>query len=158
MKEVNINAEERALRAKEYFNNGYNCAQSVALAYADITTLDEKMVATITASFGGGLGRLREVCGAVSGMAFVASFISPCPMADNAEAKKANYALVQEFAEQFRQKNGNIVCRSLLGLDRLKDEPTPSARTAEYYKKRPCAEYVYDAALIVGEYLANKSF
>lgn len=158
MKEVNINAEERALRAKEYFNNGYNCAQSVALAYADITTLDEKMVATITASFGGGLGRLREVCGAVSGMAFVASFISPCPMADNAEAKKANYALVQEFAEQFRQKNGNIVCRSLLGLDRPKDEPTPSARTAEYYKKRPCAEYVYDAALIVGEYLANKSF
>ena len=158
MKEVNINAEERALRAKEYFNNGYNCAQSVALAYADITTLDEKMVATITASFGGGLGRLREVCGAVSGMAFVASFISPCPMADNAEAKKANYALVQEFAEQFRQKNGDIVCRSLLGLDRPKDEPTPSARTAEYYKKRPCAEYVYDAALIVGEYLANKSF
>lgn len=158
MKEVNINAEERALRAKEYFNNGYNCAQSVALAYADITTLDEKMVATITASFGGGLGRLREVCGAVSGMAFIASFISPCPMADNAEAKKANYALVQEFAEQFRQKNGNIVCRSLLGLDRPKDEPTPSARTAEYYKKRPCAEYVYDAALIVGEYLANKSF
>ena len=158
MKEVYINAEERALRAKEYFNNGYNCAQSVALAYADITTLDEKMVATITASFGGGLGRLREVCGAVSGMAFVASFISPCPMADNAEAKKANYALVQEFAEQFRQKNGHIVCRSLLGLDRPKDEPTPSARTAEYYKKRPCAEYVYDAALIVGEYLANKSF
>lgn len=158
MKEVYINAEERALRAKEYFNNGYNCAQSVALAYADITTLDEKMVATITASFGGGLGRLREVCGAVSGMAFIASFISPCPMADNAEAKKANYALVQEFAEQFRQKNGNIVCRSLLGLDRPKDEPTPSARTAEYYKKRPCAEYVYDAALIVGEYLANKSF
>lgn len=158
MKEVYINAEERALRAKEYFNNGYNCAQSVALAYADITTLDEKMVATITASFGGGLGRLREVCGAVSGMAFVASFISPCPMADNAEAKKANYALVQEFAEQFRQKNGYIVCRSLLGLDRPKDEPTPSARTAEYYKKRPCAEYVYDAALIVGEYLANKSF
>lgn len=156
MKEVNINAEERALRAKEYFNNGYNCAQSVALAYADITTLDEKMVATITASFGGGLGRLREVCGAVSGMAFVASFISPCPMADNAEAKKANYALVQEFAEQFRQKNGNIVCRSLLGLDRPKDEPTPSARTAEYYKKRPCAEYVYDAALIVGEYLVKQ--
>ncbi len=150
-----INAEERALRAKEYFNNGYNCAQSVALAYADITNLDEEMVAKITASFGGGMGRLREVCGAVSGMAFLASFISPCPSADNAEAKKANYALVQEFAEQFRQQNGNIVCRSLLGLDRPKDEPTPSPRTAEYYKKRPCAEYVYDAALIVGEYLAK---
>ena len=153
MENITINAEERAARAKEYFNQGYNCAQSVALAYADITNLDEEMVAKITASFGGGLGRLREVCGAVSGMAFLASFISPCPSADDADAKKANYALVQEFAEQFRQQNGNIVCRSLLGLDRPKDEPTPSPRTAEYYKKRPCAEYVYDAALIVGKYL-----
>ncbi len=155
MENITINAEERAARAKEYFNQGYNCAQSVALAYADITNLDEEMVAKITASFGGGLGRLREVCGAVSGMAFLASFISPCPSADDAEAKKANYALVQEFAEQFRQQNGSIVCRSLLGLDRPKDEPTPSPRTAEYYKKRPCSEYVYDAALIVGKYLAK---
>ena len=155
METIKINAEERAARAKEYFNQGYNCAQSVALAYADITSLDEEMVAKITASFGGGLGRLREVCGAVSGMAFLASFISPCPSADDAEAKKANYALVQEFAEQFRQQNGSIVCRSLLGLDRPKDEPTPSPRTAEYYKKRPCSEYVYDAALSVGKYLTK---
>ena len=107
-------------------------------------------------SYGGGMGRLREVCGAVSGMAFLASFISPCPTKDNAEAKKANYALVQEFAEAFRKQNGAIVCRTLLGLDRPKDEPTPSARTAEYYKKRPCADLVYDAALIVGNYLQNK--
>ena len=155
METIKINAEERAARAKEYFNQGYNCAQSVALAYADLTNLDEEMVAKITASFGGGLGRLREVCGAVSGMAFLASFISPCPSADSTEAKKANYALVQEFAEQFRQQNGNIVCRSLLGLDCPKDEPTPSPRTAEYYTKRPCSEYVYDAALIVGKYLAK---
>ena len=153
MNKLKIEAEERALRAKEFFNQGYNCAQAVALAYADITGLDESTVAKITASFGGGMGRLREVCGAVSGMSFLASFISPCPTADNAEAKKANYTLVQHFAEQFRQQNGNIVCRSLLGLDHPKDEPTPSARTAEYYKKRPCSEYVYDAALIVGKYL-----
>ena len=153
MDSVKFCAEERAERAKAFFNEGYNCAQSVAMAYADIANLDEKMVATITASFGGGMGRLREVCGAVSGMAFVASFLSPCHTADNAEAKKANYALVQLFAEQFRQQNGNIVCRSLLGLDRPKDEPTPSPRTTEYYQKRPCAEYVYDAALIVGKYL-----
>ena len=155
MSDIKINPIERAERAKALFNEGYNCAQSVALAYADITPLDEQMVATITASFGGGLGRLREVCGAVSGMAFVASFISPCPTSTDAVAKKQNYALVQEFAEKFRQQNGNIVCRSLLGLDHPKDDPTPSARTAEYYKKRPCAEYVYDAALIVGEYLAK---
>ena len=156
MSVIKINGEERALRAKEYFREGYNCAQSVALAYADITALDEQMVATITASYGGGMGRLREVCGAVSGMAFLASFISPCPTKDNAEAKKANYALVQEFAEAFRKQNGAIVCRTLLGLDRPKDEPTPSPRTAEYYKKRPCADLVYDAALIVGNYLQNK--
>ena len=156
MKVTNINAEERAKRAKEFFNNGYNCAQSVALAYADITPLSEEMVATITASFGGGIGRLREVCGTVSGMAFLASFISPCPTADNAEAKKANYSVVQEFAEAFRKQNGAIVCRTLLGLDHPKDEPTPSARTAEYYKKRPCGDLVYDAALIVGKYLENR--
>ena len=155
MLSIEINPEERALRAKEYFNQGYNCAQAVALAYADITALDESTVAKITASFGGGMGRLREVCGAVSGMSFLASFISPCPTADNAEAKKANYTLVQHFAEQFRQQNGNIVCRALLGLDHPKDEPTPSPRTTEYYKKRPCSEYVYDAAKIVGEYLAK---
>ena len=153
MSDIKINAEERALRAKEFFNQGYNCAQAVALAYADITALDERTVATITASFGGGMGRLREVCGAVSGMSFLASFISPCPTAEDGEAKKANYALVQKFAEEFRQQNGNIVCRSLLGLDRPNDEPTPSPRTAEYYQKRPCAEYVYDAALIVGKHL-----
>ena len=155
MDSVKFCAEERAERAKAFFNEGYNCAQSVAMAYADIANLDEKMVATITASFGGGMGRLREVCGAVSGMAFVASFLSPCPTADNAEAKKANYALVQLFAEQFRQQNGNIVCRSLLGLDRPKDEPTPSPRTTEYYQKRPCAEYVACAARIVAEHLAK---
>ena len=140
MDSVKFCAEERAERAKAFFNEGYNCAQSVAMAFADITPLDEQMVATITASFGGGLGRLREVCGAVSGMTMVAGFLSPCPTADDPAAKKANYALVQHFAEKFRATNGAIVCRTLLGLDHAKDEPTPSPRTAEYYKKRPCAE------------------
>lgn len=153
MKSVKIDAEQRALRAKEYFQKGYNCAQSVALAYADITELDERTIAKLTASFGGGMGRLREVCGAVSGMSFMANFISPCPVADDNAAKRANYSLVQGFAEQFRKQNGAIVCRTLLGLDRPKDEPTPSERTPEYYKKRPCADLVYDAAKIVGEYL-----
>ena len=152
-----INIEERVEKAKRLFREGgYNCCQAVVLAYNDLLGLDDETAAAISSGFGGGMGRLREVCGAVSGMAFVASFLSPCPTADNAEAKKANYALVQEFAEQFRQQNGNIVCRSLLGLDRPKDEPIPSPRTAEYYKKRPCADLVYDAALIVGEYLQNR--
>ena len=151
-----IDAVARATRAKELFLEGYNCSQSVAMAYADITELSEEMVAKIAASFGGGMGRLREVCGAVSGMALLAGFISPCSSSGDATAKKANYALVQHFAEAFRQQNGAIVCRTLLGLDHPKDEPTPSARTAEYYKKRPCADLVYDAALIVGKYLQEK--
>ena len=143
-------------KAKDYFLQGYNCAQSVAMALASTVGMNEDDMRALSNPFGGGFCRLREVCGAVSGMAFVASFVSPCPTADNAEAKKANYALVQEFAEKFREKNGAIVCRTLLGLDRPKDDPTPSARTAEYYKKRPCADLVYDAALIVGRYLQNR--
>ena len=125
----------------------------VVLAYADIIGLEPTLAATISAPFGGGMGRLREVCGAVSGMTMVAGFLSPCPTADDPAAKKANYALVQRFAEAFREQNGAIVCRTLLGLDHAKDEPTPSPRTAEYYRKRPCAELVGDAARIVGEYL-----
>lgn len=151
-----IDVAARAKRAKELFLEGYNCAQAVALAYADITGLDEATLAKVAAPFGGGMGRLREVCGAVSGMTLLAGFIAPCPTNTDAAAKKANYTLVQEFAEQFRTKNGAIVCRTLLGLDRPKDEPTPSERTAEYYKKRPCADLVYDAAETVGNYLKGR--
>ena len=146
-----INAEERALRAKAYFNEGYNCAQSVALAYADIANLDERTVATITASFGGGMGRLREVCGAVSGMTMVAGFLSPNAQPNDNDNKKKLYSLVQSLAEEFRAENGAIVCRELLGLAQQKDDPTPSPRTGEYYKRRPCAYYVEIAARIVGE-------
>ena len=152
-----IDIEQRVTKAKELFNSGYNCCQSVVLAYADIIGLEPTFAATISAPFGGGMGRLREVCGAVSGMTMVAGFLSPCPTADDPAAKKANYALVQRFAEAFREQNGAIVCRTLLGLDHAKDEPTPSPRTAEYYRKRPCAELVGDAARIVGEYLVENS-
>ena len=151
-----VNVEERVERARTLFRSGYNCCQSVVLAYADLTGFDESTAATVAAPFGGGMGRLREVCGAVSGMTMIAGFLSPAPTNDNPEAKQRNYALVQEFAEAFRKRNGNIVCRRLLGLDRDKDEPTPSPRTAEYYRKRPCVEYVGDAARIIGEYL-NKA-
>ncbi len=153
---MDIDVEKRAKRAKELFLAGYNCSQSVVLAYADIIGQDEHLLATVAAPFGGGMGRLREVCGAVSGMTLLAGFLSPSPTADNATAKRENYALVQSFAESFRQKNGAIVCRTLLGIDRPKEEPTPSPRTAEYYKKRPCADLVYDAAEIVGNYLKNR--
>ena len=148
---MKVNPQERAEQAREYFTSGYNCAQSVFLAYQDITGIDEVLAATISAPFGGGMGRLREVCGAVSGMTMVAGFIAPNSQPNDNENKKNCYATVQALAEEFRAENGSIVCRELLGLAQQKDDPTPSPRTEEYYKRRPCAEYVAIAARIVGE-------
>ena len=148
---MKVNPQERAEQAREYFTSGYNCAQSVFLAYQDITGIDEVLAATISAPFGGGMGRLREVCGAVSGMTMVAGFIAPNSQPNDNENKKNCYATVQALAEEFRAENGSIVCRELLGLAQQKDDPTPSPRTGEYYKRRPCAEYVTIAARIVGE-------
>ena len=148
---MKVNPQERAEQAREYFTSGYNCAQSVFLAYRDITDIDEVLAATISAPFGGGMGRLREVCGAVSGMTMVAGFIAPNSQPNDNENKKNCYATVQALAEEFRAENGSIVCRELLGLAQQKDDPTPSPRTGEYYKRRPCAEYVAIAARIVGE-------
>lgn len=148
---MKVNPQERAEQAREYFTSGYNCAQSVFLAYRDITGIDEVLAATISAPFGGGMGRLREVCGAVSGMTMVAGFIAPNSQPNDNENKKNCYATVQALAEEFRTENGSIVCRELLGLAQQKDDPTPSPRTGEYYKRRPCAEYVAIAARILGE-------
>ena len=148
---MKVNPQERSERARDYFTSGYNCAQAVFLAYRDITGIDEELAATISAPFGGGMGRLREVCGAVSGMTMVAGFLAPNPQPNDNESKKACYATVQSLAEEFRAENGSIVCRELLGLAQQKDDPTPSPRTGEYYKRRPCAEYVAIAARIVGE-------
>lgn len=146
-----INVEERVEQARRYFTSGYNCAQSVALTFVDLYDVDPNTVSAISSSFGGGMGRLREVCGAVSGMAIIAGFITPATDVEDRAAKTANYTLVQGLAESFRAQNGSIVCRELLGLTVRKEDPTPSARTAEYYKKRPCAELVADAARILAE-------
>ena len=143
--------DTRTERAKELFRSGYNCAQSVVLAYADLLDLEPTLAATLSAPFGGGMGRLREVCGAVSGMTMVAGLLYPNFDPADAQSKKDNYAAVQELAEKFRAENGAIVCRELLGLAQQKDDPTPSPRTESYYKRRPCAEYVAIAARIIGE-------
>lgn len=148
---MKVDVEKRAEQARKYFTEGYNCAQSVFLAYRDISGLDTKSAATIAAPFGGGMGRLREVCGAVSGMTLVAGFLYPNFDPSDSQSKKDNYAAVQSLAEEFRKENGAIVCRELLGLTQRKDEPTPSPRTEEYYQRRPCADYVAIAARIVGK-------
>ena len=157
--EKTINVEERVSLARQYFESGYNCAQAVVMAYNDIMSLTTDEAAKIAAPFGGGMGRMREVCGTVSGMTFIAGAICPAINPQNLEERKANYALVQHFAERFRQENGDIVCRRLLGLEPMAERsetPMPSQRTEEYYRKRPCAEYVASAARIVAEYLAER--
>ena len=148
---MKVDIEERVAAARGLFLAGYNCAQSVFLAYRDVAGFDERTAATVSAPFGGGMGRLREVCGAVSGMTMTVGFLVPNDRPNDPENKKRNYAAVQELAEKFRSENGSIVCRELLGLTQRKDPPTPSERTAEYYRKRPCIEYVATAARIIGE-------
>ena len=155
---MTINIEERVERARNYFLEGYNCAQAVVMAFDDIMAMDVAQLARLAAPFGGGMGRMREVCGTVSGMAMVAGAIAPSNDPKNLEERKTNYALVQTFAESFRQENGDIVCRRLLGLEPVVERAEtamPSERTAEYYKKRPCVEYVACAARIVAEHLAS---
>lgn len=139
--------------AMNFFKQGYNCSQAVLLAFAEECGLDTNTAAAISSSFGGGMGRLREVCGSVSGMFMVAGILYGYTDPQDAEGKKAHYARIQELAEAFRKENGSIVCRELLGLTVKTQPPVPEERTEQYYKKRPCAELVGCSARILGEYL-----
>ncbi len=153
---IQKNLEDRIRQARDLFTSGYNCAQAVFLAYADLFPIDGSLAATLAAPFGGGMGRLREVCGTVSGMSLIAGFLEPAGDPSNRAAKSRNYALVQECANEFREINGSIVCRELLGLSQRQDPPTPAERTPEYYRKRPCAELVGIAARIIGRKLIER--
>lgn len=147
---------ERGERARDFFLQGYNCCQAVLMAFADILEAEglasEELLKTIGSGFGGGFARLREVCGSFSGCTVMAGFIRPAAT-PGMDQRKANYALVQEMAAEFRERNGgSIVCRELLGLsDHASESPAPSERTAEYYRKRPCPEIIRGAATIVAE-------
>lgn len=155
---MKMDVEERVRRAREIFHSGYNCCQSVALAFSEVTGLDEAALAAAASGFGGGIGRLREVCGCVSGMTLIAGFVSPATDPSDLTSRKANYALVQELAESFRQDNGSIICHELLGLaPGTKEGPAPSPRTPEYYKTRTCEDRVASAARILAEKLAAAS-
>lgn len=145
----------RPEKAKEYFENGCNCCQAVFCAFLEETNLTKDEALRLSAGFGGGFGRLREVCGAVSGMTMVLSnkFASADP--NNKEEKAALYALIQKAAGEFKEENGSIVCRELLGLEEKNSSPVPEERTTEYYKKRPCSELVECAAKIAEKYLSE---
>ena len=143
--------------ARDHFLKGYNCAQAVACAFCEEMHLDEAAVARMVSSFGGGMGKLREVCGAVSGALFVLGTLKGYddPRAD--AEKSAHYARVQDFAARFRAEHETILCRELLKNIELKKEHTyePEARTPEYYITRPCARFVETAARITAEMLAE---
>jgi len=144
---------DRATKAAELFLNGYNCAQAVAVAFCDVTGMEERFAAKMISSFGGGMGRMREVCGAVSGMLMVAGVLYGYDGCDDDNAKMAHYTLVQELAAKFREQVGSIVCREI--LKNPPTDPAPTPRTEEFYRLRPCARMVYLAASILDEYIAS---
>lgn len=143
--------------AMELFKQGYNCSQSVFGAFCEEFNMDFETALKLSSSFGGGMGRLREVCGAVSGMFMVAGMKYGYSDPKDSSSKTEHYKRIQELAEQFKEKNGSIVCRDLLGLSVQKESYIPEERTAEYYKKRPCAEIVGDAAEIIYEFIKSKN-
>lgn len=152
-----MNTVDHIEKAQELFLEGYNCSQSIVCAFEDLTGLDHQTSARLASSFGGGMGRLREVCGAVSGSLFVLGILRGYDDPKDAEAKTAHYHLVQEFARRFREKHGTILCRELLSGVKVKPGKDPETRTAAYYAERPCLRYVADAAGILEKMLLEMS-
>ena len=164
---------KRQEAAAQNFKQGYNCAQSVCLAFSDVLNLDKETVLKLSSSFGGGMGRLREVCGAVSAMFMIAGIIKGYSSPNNDALKAAHYAFIQRLAGEFKTRHKTIICRELLGLDKkavkLPEDaseadsenmsaagnnafsPVPSKRTEEYYAKRPCEAFIRSAAKIIEE-------
>lgn len=158
--------ESKREKAMALFKEGYNCSQAVFAAYAEDYGMDQELALRLAASFGGGMGRMREVCGAFSGMLLVAGLETGATEGKDVDGKKANYDLVQRLGNIFKEKNGSLYCRELLGLVPMGStgmnqahnfqDTTPQKRTDEYYKKRPCVELVGLACDILDEQLFRK--
>ena len=144
---------DHSIKAAQLFLQGYNCAQAVAVAFCDVTGLDADYTAKLVSGFGGGMGRLREVCGAVSGMFMVLGHLYGYDTPGDDAKKKELYTRVQGLAKQFEEINGSIICREI--LKNPPSDPNPSPRTAEYYAKRPCAKMVMTAAKLMDEFIAE---
>lgn len=147
--------KDHATLAREYFLKGYNCAQAVALAFTEELNMDEATVAKMASSFGGGMGKLREVCGSVSGALLVYGMLRGYSDPADGKAKADHYAHVQDFAGRFKAEHDTIICRELLKNIALKKEHTsaPEERTEEYYRTRPCVRFVETSARILEEML-----
>lgn len=159
MKMTNEEIESRAQRAVDLFKQGFNCSQAVFASCADIYGItDEKLALRLSASFGGGMGRMRLVCGAASGMFMLAGLHNGSATPHDNEGKMANYAFVQQLANEYKSRYGSLICAELLGLapkgttmEYLPAEalrPKPAERTPEYYQKRPCPEMIAEAVRI----------
>lgn len=159
---MNITAEEcdrRVQRAVALFMSGYGCCQSVVAAFADCFDLTQEQAVRIAAGFGGGVGRMRMMCGAVSGMVVLAGLSDGQTAPDDREGKAHCYKVVQDLLAQSKEENGSLICAELLGL---KGEVplgnfVPDERNADYYRRRPCAAKVESAARIFAKYLASKT-
>lgn len=150
--------EARVQRAVDNFMQGYGCCQSVVAAFADLYNLDDTMAKRIAAGFGGGVGRMRMMCGAVSGIVILAGLDRGQIDGADRKGKSMCYKVVQELLDEFKVQNGSVVCAELLGLkgyEKAHSSYVASSRTAEYYKTRPCAAKVESAARIFAEYLMN---
>ena len=141
-----VNYSEKAC---EYFRQGYNCAQSTLLAFSDVIGFSEETTLKLASSFGGGMGRLREVCGAVSAMIMIAGLLKGYTSPNDDEIKALHYELIQKLAEEFKSQTGSYICRDILGLEQEKDVPIPSKRTEEYYEERPCENCIKIASQII---------
>ncbi|MBR4949852.1 MAG: C_GCAxxG_C_C family protein [Clostridia bacterium] len=142
--------------AGKYFEDGCNCCQAVLLAFSEEIGLSEKKALMLGSTMGGGICRLREVCGAVSGMEMALGMIEGYSDIKDPQVKIETYEKGQNLAEKFKEENGDIICRNLLSLPEGKDSPIPEKRTEKYYKKRPCKELVESAAGILEEYLKKE--
>ena len=145
--------EKRIEKAVALFKSGFNCAQSVVAAFADQYGFTEEQALHMAASFGGGIGRMRMTCGAACGLFMLAGLEKCAVEGKDREIKAANYALVQQLAEEFKKRNGTLICAELLGLKKTEGSSVPEERTTQYYAKRPCARMVEEAARIWVEHL-----
>lgn len=142
-------------KACQLFTEGKNCAQSVFAAFCDVTGMDEALALRLSSSFGAGMGRMREVCGAVSAMFMVAGILYGLGETYDDAQKKEHYARIQALAAEFKAAHDTIICRDLLAGLAVTSDPTPEKRTAEYYKVRPCIRFVRTAAEILDRYIAE---
>lgn len=151
--------EDRIQRAVELFKEGYNCSQAVTAAFADLYGFSREQALLMSASFGGGIGRMRQTCGAACGMFLLAGLETGTADAADRAGKSRNYAVVQDLAARFKAENGSLICAELLGLkprEQQSETPEASPRTPAYYAKRPCAMMVETAARLFAQYLTDK--